>query len=180
MNTLDLNVKLSLDCGLILTAIEPRSKNWIDLEPIDSFHGWRAAQEKHGRKINAAIHLNPSDLCILDLDTTDAFKIISEQLALPPTMTVRTARGLHLYFRRTEYHGDAGEVWVAHHHLGQYICGNLLSHYAMLPGSLHPTGVLYTWLHNPLEGIATLPLRLRDWVSHDSTPYEDYEEGYEE
>ncbi len=179
MNTLDLNVKLSLDCGLILTAVQPRSKNWIDLEPIDSFAGWRAAQEQHGRKINAAVHLNPSDLCILDLDTADGLRILSEQLVLPSTMSVRTARGLHIYFRRTEYHGDAGEVWVGAQHLGQYICGNLLSHYALLPGSLHPSGARYTWLRNPFKGIADLPLALHDWVCHDSAPYEDFERGWE-
>jgi hypothetical protein len=177
MNILDLNVKTALDYGLILTAVRPQSKEWIDLDLIDTFGQWRAAQEKHGRRINAAVHLNPSDLCVLDLDTPDALTVLSEQMILPPTMAVRTARGLHLYFRRRTNHGEAGEVWVGEHHLGQYICGNLLSHYALLPGSLHPSGVRYAWLRPPCEGIADLPSRLHDWVQYDSQPYEDFEDG---
>jgi hypothetical protein len=124
------------------------------------------------------VHLNPSDLCILDLDTLDGLTVLSEQLILPPTMTVRTARGLHLYFRRQTWHGDAGEVWVGEQHLGQYICGNVLAHYALLPGSVHPSGALYAWLRLPGEGIADLPPELHHWVSHDSgSPYEDFWEN---
>ena len=180
MNTLDLNVKMALDSGLVLTAVRPRSKEWIDLELIESFDGWRAAQAQHGQAINAAVHLNPSDLCILDLDTPGALALLSEQMILPPTMTVRTVRGLHLYFRRTACHGDAGEVWVGPAHLGQYICGNVLSHYALLPGSVHPSGAQYDWLRTPYEGIADLPPQLHLWVQHDSAPYEDFERGWDD
>ncbi len=174
MNVLDQNVTLALGCGLVLTAVQPRSKEWIDLNLIDSFEGWQRAKEQHGRKINAAVHLNPSNLCVLDLDTPEAFGVLSAQMALPPTLTVRTARGLHLYFRRTLHHGDAGEVWVGDDHLGQYLCGNTLAHYALLPGSVHPSGVRYTWLRGPYSGIADLPVELLNWVTGDSVPYEDY------
>jgi len=180
MNTLDLNVQLALGRGLVLTAVHPQSKNWIDLELIDTFDRWQAAKEQHGRKINAAVHLNPSDLCILDLDTPEAFRVLSEQVVIPPTMAVRTARGLHVYFRRGIHHGDAGVIWVGAQRLGEYICGNLLSHYALLPGSIHPSGVRYSWLRGPFEGIADLPCGIHQWVAHDSEPYEDFECGWDD
>jgi hypothetical protein len=182
MNVLDLNVKLALGCGLVLTAVQPRSKEWIDLDLIESFEGWQRAKEQHGRHINAAVHLNPSDLCILDLDTPEAFRVLSGQIALPPTMTVRTARGLHLYFRRGSHPGSAGEVWVGPDHLGQYLCGNTLAHYALLPGSVHPSGVRYTWQRGPYDGIADLPSGLFDWIGcdRDRSPYEDFDGDWDD
>ncbi len=172
MNTLDQNVKLALDHHILLTPVQPRSKQLVrPVLTIESFDQWEAAKDTFGADIGAAVHLHPSDLCVVDLDRRDGLALLSRELSLPMTMAVQTARGFHLYFRRP---GEtlSGEVILdGDHDLGQYLCGNHRWQYALLPGSTHPTGWVYRWLTLPSVGIALLPADLQRFVYGDNEPY---------
>jgi hypothetical protein len=87
----------------------------------------------------------PSGIAVLDLDSPEAIAYV-ESLGLPPTPTVRTARGLHLYFRRPST-GIRNSVKVGGMKMdvrgdGGYVVG---------AGSVHETGVPYEWVISPDE-----------------------------
>ena len=175
MKTLDQNVKIALEHGMVIAPVRERSKILIGGVYIETLEQWRAAQESHGPMINAAIHLWASNLCILDLDRIDGLTLLSEVMQIPQTMTTLTKRGLHLYFQRDSYMGQAGELYVDDQHLGQFICGNAEKHYAVMPGSIHPTNRPYLWLHDPTFGIARFPNLIYEFVVYDG---QDRPSGY--
>lgn len=86
-----------------------------------------------------------SGIVVLAVDSPEA-QMLVDSLKLPPTPTVRTARGLHLYFKHSGYdvrNGvNIGGVKLDVRGDGGYVVG---------PGSLHPTGVRYDWIISPAE-----------------------------
>jgi hypothetical protein len=160
MNRIDLNVRYALSRGLVVTAVEPRNKQWLDCEPLQNFAEWEQAKHRHGAGINAAIHLNPSNLCVFDFDTPDGFAEFVKHYAIPDTAMVQTRRGRHVFFRRPDDFavGISGTIELPEvGAVGDYLCGNDIWHYTMLPGSVHPSGYVYSWLRPPHDGIALLP-----------------------
>jgi len=175
--TLDRNVQYALDNGLVITAVKPREKQYIDAEPLSTWAEWEQAKHQHGADINAAIHLNPSNLCVFDFDTPTGFQGFARLHTWPETAMVRTARGVHIFFRRPNERDvmTAGRIELPGlGHVGEYLCGNHLHHYTLLPGSTHPTGYRYHWLRPPHDGIALLPGDLLRYVAMDTgTIYDD-------
>lgn len=101
-----------------------------------------------------------SNIVVLDVDSPEAQAMVDD-LNLPPTPTVRTARGCHLYFKHPGYHVPNG-VKLGGLKLdlrgdGGYVIG---------PGSIHPSGVRYEWIVSPAEiAFALFPKQLAALLS---------------
>lgn len=87
----------------------------------------------------------PSDLVVLDLDSPEAVAYV-EALELPPTPTVRTGRGFHLYFRRPSG-GLRNAVRVGG--LKMDVRGD--GGYVVGAGSVHESGATYEWTVSPQD-----------------------------
>lgn len=175
---IDMNVRYAMARGLVLTAVKPRGKYWIDCEPLENYDDWEDAKHRHGADINPAIHLNPSNLCVFDFDEPDGFKRFSNLCHIPDTAMVQTRRGVHLFFERPNELdvGTTGTIELPDGRMvGDYLCGNTLFHYTMLPGAIHPSGYRYQWLRPPQHGFAMLPLSMRMALVRDDEAI-----GYEE
>lgn len=110
---------------------------------------------------NIGIALGHSFLAVVDVDDPTRFKATGFQL--PRTLTSRTARGGHFYYRsdqelRTHY-GDGYEVKGG---AGAYV---------IAPPSLHPTGARYSWI-DPNAPLSPLPV----WAAEKAAP-KPYPEG---
>lgn len=178
---LDMNVRAALAHGMALVPVTAGQKRpRFSYSPITDFSAWKAMQRSFGPDINAAIHLNSSNLCVIDLDTPDAFARLTHDLYLPPTMAVRTMRGMHLYYRRPHDIGDSGNIYYDPDtpdqpmvHVGEFICGNNWEHYAMLPGSVRDDGGVYRWHVHFWHGIAMLPDDVYRVILPDSIAYDE-------
>jgi hypothetical protein len=110
-------------------------------------------QDWQGEEANVAIVTAAiSDLFVLDVDSPEAQALVDD-LNLPKTPTVRTAKGRHYLFRnppfelRNKVRLKGMELDVRGE--GGYIVG---------PGSQHPTGFIYQWEVAPGEcDFAALP-----------------------
>lgn len=85
----------------------------------------------------------PSDIVVLDVDSPEAQEFVDE-LDLPITPTVQTARGRHYYFRRPAFEIRNG-VRIGGVKLDIRGDGG----YVIAPGSIHPDGPIYEWLVSP-------------------------------
>lgn len=95
-----------------------------------------------------------SGLIVLDLDSTEAVEE-AQRRGLPDTISVRTAKGRHVYFRH-----PGGKITNRAGLLpGWDIRGD--GGYVVAPGSLHPSGVLYAWENPPeIHELADMPIWL--------------------
>lgn len=99
-----------------------------------------------------------SGLLVLDLDSDDAVKE-AEALGIPDTITVRTGKGVHVYFQHPG--GTIGNR--AGIRPGVDIRGD--GGYVVAPGSLHPSGSTYEWGNPPgLFSLAPVPAWLSDML----------------
>jgi hypothetical protein len=104
-----------------------------------------------------------SGIVVLDVDNPEVLdRLGQEGRHLPPAPTVRTARGVHLYFAcpagglRSRKVCDAVELKAD----GSYV---------IAPPSLHPAGVAYDWISEPGEVLPELP----GWVlEQESSPFQ--------
>lgn len=96
-----------------------------------------------------------SDCIVVDFDTWEAFEAMADKL--PNTYAVRTARGVHLYYRWPGFRvrNSAGELAP-----GVDVRGD--GGFAVAPGSLHKTGKLYEEVpgHDRIEDA---PAWLLEW-----------------
>ncbi|MEY3702946.1 MAG: hypothetical protein RLZZ561_566, partial [Pseudomonadota bacterium] len=147
------------DMGFSLIPLKPRDKT-----PLT---GWRAYQKRRAARsdVEAWFKATPnanigivtgaiSELIVLDLDSADAVAE-AERRGLPDTLTVRTGKGRHIYFRH-----PGGKIANRAGFLpGMDIRGD--GGYIVGPGSIHPSGAQYTWENPPgLFEIAEMP----DWL----------------
>ena len=101
-----------------------------------------------------------SGLIVLDLDSDQAVDEATRR-GLPPTPVVRTAKGLHLYFR----HPGGRIKNRANVAAGMDIRAD--GGYVVAPPSVHPTGTVYEWEVSPDQAkLADLP----DWLLHLVSP----------
>ena len=145
---LDLNVRWALDQGMAVIPCEERGKNWLNITPLFEFDEWLSAKDAWGPNINAAIHLNGSNLACFDIDSgMEGLLTALHVLCCPETLMFQSARGWHMLYERpgndVEVVGSAGRIFVGEKLIGNYFCGNALNHYVMLPGSIHPSGFIY-------------------------------------
>lgn len=96
-----------------------------------------------------------SNIVVLDVDSAEA-QMLVDGLGLPKTPVVRSARGRHYYFRfpKTEIRNSTNINGVKLDCRGE---GGLV----VGPGSLHPTGIIYSWEISPSDvDFAELPQNL--------------------
>ncbi len=95
-----------------------------------------------------------SSLLVLDLDSAEAIAE-AQRRGIPDTVTVRTGKGLHVYFKHPqEPIGNRVGIFP-----GADIRGD--GGYVVAPGSVHPSGAEYEWENPPGQfEIAPMP----DWL----------------
>jgi len=104
-----------------------------------------------------------SKIVVLDLDSEEAIAE-AKRLGLPHTSTVRTGKGLHVYFRHP---GSFDVRNAAGVFPGADIRGD--GGYVVAPGSVHENGKVYTWALPPgLYDFAPLPEWLFDRLNSDA------------
>ena len=79
---------------------------------------------------------------VLDCDTEEAYQDVAAR-GLPVTMTVKTARGYHLYFAYPDGLAIGNRTGLLP---GCDIRGD--GGYVVAPPSLHPSGIHYKWIHD--------------------------------
>lgn len=146
------------DLGFSVFPIEHGGKK--PLGPWKAYQTERASldtvRQWAGRESNVGIATGAvSGLIVLDLDSDEAVRE-AEKRGLPDTIVARTGKGRHVYFRH-----PGGTIGNRAGLLpGWDIRGD--GGYIVAPGSVHPSGAVYSW-HNPpgLFELAPMP----DWLS---------------
>jgi hypothetical protein len=106
---------------------------------------------------NIGIDLGASGLSVLDFDQNEN---VPSWVNETKTYKVKTARGVHVYFR--------GAQKTAKLYVGDSLVGDLKSEggYVLAEGSIHPSGAVYTVVDD--SPIAELPERVSELVKHDT------------
>jgi P4 family phage/plasmid primase-like protien len=130
--------------------------------PIELVQQWASVPRNVGIATGAV-----SGIVVLDLDSDDAVQE-AERRGLPDTITARTAKGRHVYFRH-----PGGEIGNRAGVLpGWDIRGD--GGYIVAPGSLHPSGALYAWDNSPgLFELADMPAWLVELLTRPEAPAPD-------
>ena len=154
----------------------PDCQNWLALHdmgfsliPLKAagkvpYIAWQAHQKRRAprSKIEAWYKATPnanigivtgaiSELVVLDLDSADAITE-AERRGLPDTLTVRTGKGRHVYFRHPGHSVNNRAGFLP----GMDIRGD--GGYIVAPGSIHPSGAVYAWENPPGQfEIADMP-----------------------
>ncbi|MEW6628521.1 MAG: phage/plasmid primase, P4 family [Pseudomonadota bacterium] len=146
------------DLGFSVFPLKPRDKRpalkWeayqTERASPDLVRRWSQMESNIGIATGAV-----SGLVVLDLDSDEAVQE-AERRGIPNTITVKTGKGLHVYFQHpgTEIGNRAGIL------PGWDIRGD--GGYVVAPGSVHPSGAIYEWQNPPgLFELAPLP----DWLA---------------
>jgi P4 family phage/plasmid primase-like protien len=146
-----------IELGFSVFPVELRGKRplgaWKAFQtvrpPIEQVRQWASRPSNIGIATGAV-----SGLLVLDLDSADAIEE-AERRGIPDTVTVRTAKGRHVYFRH-----PGGTIGNRAGLLpGWDIRGD--GGYVVAPGSVHESGATYGWEHPPgLFDLAPAP----DWL----------------
>lgn len=146
-----------LDNGLVsipLSGKRPLLKNWStffnknnnnrDLTKDDVIHGIVDYSDKRITYENKNIGIltgEISNCIVVDIDDMNGLKRLTERGPIPKTWTVKTSRGLHLYFNY-DPRVCSTKLW------GQI---DILSdkRQVVAPPSIHPSGTVYTWMISP-------------------------------
>jgi hypothetical protein len=128
----------ALDKGFSVFPLKPRSK-----QPATT-HGFKDASALPAQidtwwteipDANVGVACGESNLIVLDFDNGS----LPEGFEFPETFTVKTSRGLHLYYwgkcRTADMHDASGK------HIGEI---KSLGGYVLAAGSVHPDGPIYT------------------------------------
>lgn len=105
-----------------------------------------------------------SDLTVLDCDSPQAITL-AESLGLPPTWTVRTAKGRHYYFR---YQSGSRNFQKRDDLPGIDLRSE--GGYVVAPPSIHPNGAQYGWVVNA-GPLADLPAWVLAKTALHKTPF---------
>lgn len=141
------------EAGCAVFPLRPRGKQPLGgrgvldatRDPEQVRDWWRSTPDA-----NIGIGCGLSGLLVVDLDGPDAltaWKALSAEHGAP-TLTVKTARGWHLWYRGA----------------GASTAGRLAPHvdtrghggYVLAPPSVHPSGTVYGW-HEPVHPVADVP-----------------------
>lgn len=145
-------------------------------------------QEMWGDKklLNIAIATGEvSDIFVVDLDGKegiDNFNAKSEEMGgVPNTLTVKTGKGFHLYFRYPgpDENGEILDLRNSTSKIADKVDVRANGGYVVAPPSIHPDGSTYTWA-NPGTPIAQAPQWIIDEIKREKeaplfdTPRETY------
>lgn len=148
---------------------------------VESVRTWCARYSAYG------IACGPSGLVVIDEDATGELERWSRDtgLSLPPTLTVNTGKGRHLYYLPPEGVKLTNHSRLKAEGYNVDVRGN--GGYVLGPGSAHPKGGCYT-LEDGTQGVAELPSDVVEWMtarptrptpsqSHNNSgsPFDDFE-----
>jgi hypothetical protein len=159
------SVKQAIDKGFHVFGLQPREK-----KPLVGSSGFKDSRPPSDAAVlvpwnqdpsrNIGIDLGASDLCVLDFDNPDGVPAWVNETR---TYKVRTARGVHVYFRG------------ARPTTGLFVDGNKVGDiksmggYVLAEGSVHPDGPIYTVIDDsaiiPLPDISSLMKRKKERVN---------------
>jgi hypothetical protein len=159
------SVKQAIDKGFHVFGLQPKEK-----KPLIGSSGFKDSKAASDAAVlvpwnqdpsrNIGIDLGASDLCVLDFDNPDG---VPAWISAIRTYKVRTARGVHVYFRgarpTTGLFVDGAKV------------GDIKSTggYVLAEGSVHPDGPVYTVIDDsgiiPLPDISSLMKRDKERVN---------------
>jgi putative DNA primase/helicase len=146
--------------GFSIFALQPRKK-----EPLQGSRGFKEATTNevilkrwdHSPDMNVGIATGLSGLCVLDFDKPESVPVWLNETQ---TYKVRTARGLHIYFRGARKSGKL--------HVDGQVVGDLKSEggYVLAAGSIHPSGARYTVVDD--SPVAKLPDRVEELLRQET------------
>ncbi|MFZ0799963.1 MAG: bifunctional DNA primase/polymerase [Terriglobales bacterium] len=156
------------DRGIPVIPVAPNEKNATLKDWNTADFSWRDAlawdQEANVGCVAAA------GFCYLDDDKGNLSEIVEKETGLPLkklTYTVKTAKGYHYYFKTTAASALVGKL-VNHKAANfgfdfqnQELDGARF--YVVGPGSVHPSGAIYTPLDEH-QGIAEIPDKMVEWL----------------
>jgi AAA domain/Bifunctional DNA primase/polymerase, N-terminal len=155
-------VKAAIEKGFHVFPLTPKDKH-----PLPCSQGFKDSRSPDDALVltpwnqdsnrNIGIDLGASDLCVLDFDKPES---IPPWLNAARTYKVRSAKGVHIYFRGAR---KTSKLYVDNN-----LVGDIKSQggYVLAEGSVHPDGPIYTAIDN--SPIADLPERVSELVKHDS------------
>ena len=164
--------------GLVLTPIPYRTKA-PKLPGWNTPEVWVDSQEKAERAFampaNMGMILEPSKLCVLDVDNLDQTKLIFSEYGLNYDQLLKDApriRGAKQGRDKAIFRAPAG-VALELHALA-WETGTVFELRAgpnmdVLPPSMHPDGHPYEWVKSPFDGIPELPQELLNFWNHFKT-----------
>jgi Bifunctional DNA primase/polymerase, N-terminal/AAA domain len=165
------SVKAAIEKGFHVFALTPKDK--VTLPGSHGFKDSKAPSDplalspwEQDPNRNIGIDLGASDLCVLDFDKPES---IPAWLNETKTYKVRTAKGVHVYFR--------GARKTTKLYVNGELAGDVKSQggYVLAAGSVHPSGAIYTVIDD--SPIAALPERVSGLIRHDSERVNASEDG---
>ena len=159
------SVKQAIDKGFHVFGLQPKEK-----KPLVGSSGFKDSRAPSDAAVlvpwnqdpsrNIGIDLGASDLCVLDFDDPDGVPAWVNAIR---TYKVRTARGVHVYFRGAR---PTTGLFVDGAKVGDI---KSIGGYVLAEGSVHPDGPIYTVVDNsaiiPLPDISSLMKREKERVN---------------
>ncbi len=165
------SVRAAIDKGFHVFALTPKDKH-----PLPGSQGFKDSRNPDDPNVlapwnedpnrNIGINLGTSDLCVLDFDKPES---IPAWLNETKTYKVRTAKGVHIYFR--------GARKTTKLYVDGNVVGDLKSTggYVLAENSVHPSGAIYTVIDG--SGIVDAPDRISELVKHETERVNASEDG---
>jgi hypothetical protein len=158
------SVKQAIDKGFHIFGLQPKEK-----KPLIGSSGFKDSKAPSDVTVlvpwnqdpsrNIGIDLGASDLCVLDFDNPDG---VPAWISAIRTYKVRTARGVHVYFRGAR---PTTGLFVDGAKVGDI---KSMGGYVLAEGSVHPDGPVYTVIDDsgilPLPDISSLVKRDKERV----------------
>jgi hypothetical protein len=121
---------------------QPRMKKWQDraTNAPEQLQAWLRESPDCNWGLATGV---ASGIFVLDVDDKSALGTLETLGSLPQTYTTQTARGWHYYFQY-----PAGEIRNSAGKLGTGLDVRGEGGYVIVPPSIHPTGAIYTLLHD--------------------------------
>ena len=158
------SVKAAVDKGFHVFPLTPHAKH-----PLPGSQGFKDSKSPQDTLVlapwkqdptrNIGIDLGASDLCILDFDKPESIPSWLNELR---TYKVRTAKGVHIYFR--------GARKTTKLYVDGDLVGDVKSHggYVLAAGSIHPDGPIYEVIDD--SPIVSVPDRVSEFEKNSREP----------
>jgi hypothetical protein len=112
-----------------------------DWDEVDRYlHSWWGNEDHGLGVVTGAV----SEIVVVDVDSDDARELVERTCGWPRTVTTKTAKGAHLWFRHP---GEATRNGVRRAESALDVRGD--GGYVVVPPSVHPSGFEYRWTVSP-------------------------------